>query len=684
MMISEIEKRNKETVSKCRPALAKLLDACDDGPFGELFDSPTRMKNLLMPTPAGGLCAVHDPDDPARDSIEYLDRIPADSPRMIIVLGFGLGYAVKTLHAERPNARALVIIEKDPRMLRAAMKHNDLSALLSDPRVHFFVGPKLDLVNGFVPANRELATIDAQVMLHAPAALYDPEFYNQAYAQVLSHVAGFAKMRSETVALGRVQFENRFRNAAIAYRSAPLTLARDRHDKNPAVIICSGAAAQENAGFLKDAAGRAVLIAVARALPDLLALGVVPDYVAAADPNADAVRHFRALPPARTALIAPITVSPKVAMTGSFSEILWVLTQNGADEILARLWAHQQDMRSGTDPIHHAVAAVGVFGCPQTLLCGTTSDIGPGSEPHGMLAHLVDQNTLVDFHVLPGVELRGARHQGAANDFTIPEGPRKAHRPVPVPKMADVAKRALVCLPEINKVIDLLNEADRLAEDIVRSCRPLIKIEQSGSKASFDRRLSVAMSNSTKLQKKIERQSYVMRAIYEPYAAEFAFAEQEKMSFAGIQNDPARVAESVLAYHNWVLLFDGIRKKGLSRLARNISSINEYCRLLPALEKAFGRKADDTTFAALAHHYVQHHDFNRLFELCDRQGLAASPRLAGFFKQLAQAAAGSAPVPKSAESDLTEYLAVYQEAIGPVQEGNGSRPVTQPMGTGGA
>jgi len=92
---------------------------------------------------------VHSPRDPAREGQRLAEACLSSSTlgggddAPVLVLGFGLGYAAEAINRLAPQ-RPLVIVEKNPGLLRRAFELRDFSRFLSRPGIAFVPGGEGD------------------------------------------------------------------------------------------------------------------------------------------------------------------------------------------------------------------------------------------------------------------------------------------------------------------------------------------------------------------------------------------------------------------------------------------------------------------------------------------------------------------------------------------------------------
>src|SRR5205823_4255217 len=99
------------------------------------------------------------------------------------------------------------------------------------------------------------------------------------------------------IANGRRTAENITRNIGWYVASPSLARLKDRFKRSPAIIVSAGPSLRKNKHLLKDAAGKAVIVAVQTTLQPLLEMGIRPHFVTSLDYHDICTRFFEKLPP---------------------------------------------------------------------------------------------------------------------------------------------------------------------------------------------------------------------------------------------------------------------------------------------------------------------------------------------------------------------------------------------------
>ncbi len=266
-----------------------IWQSLEDSPpttIGEVFITPSGELNLRIKTEDSNRTIImHDPDTPASRGDGFLSNIPEKSRGFVAAMGMGLGYGAMAIINKRPEIRHLVILERNPGIFIQAMRHIDLSPLLSDPKVILSVTPDPDLPTLLAPARRALMLEDIHTLRHLPSFTLDPEGYNDLNDR-LFQICNKANVEGNTnLYHGRTYLKNRFANLKVIHHHFLVDNLHNKFSEVPAILVAGGPSLDKNINQLKNAAGRAVIIAVDSTLPSLMAAEVIPDLVTTIDPQ---------------------------------------------------------------------------------------------------------------------------------------------------------------------------------------------------------------------------------------------------------------------------------------------------------------------------------------------------------------------------------------------------------------
>ena len=289
-----------EVLESLHPLLYRMLS---DPEVPRLPDLEPRDTESGLPTLKFAGLYVHSPRDPEREGEKLAGAFLAESPEAsggdegtVLVLGFGLGYAVEAL-AALAGDRPLVVVERRE-ILRLALETRDLRDLLRRPKL------------AFVPGLDGGAVVEALSGFLKPGADRSPRVFSNrtlverdrpGYAEVESRVrawAGVPDVNDATLGkFGRRMRANLRRNGPILAKLPGIADLRRHLDLSgfPAFLAAAGPSLDTFAGILPEIHKRAPIVAVDTALRFFASCGVEPDFVVVADPQYWNARHLDGL-----------------------------------------------------------------------------------------------------------------------------------------------------------------------------------------------------------------------------------------------------------------------------------------------------------------------------------------------------------------------------------------------------
>lgn len=253
-------------------------------PSGEVRFAPSDEPGVLSATLNGkALASKRRPTEEAR---RWAESVDLDANALIVVHGFALGHHLAALAERCDNFTAILVVEPDLALLRAALARIDHAAWLIKREVRF------------VRCHSDVASLATSMRgLEAPMSFGVCTLVHPASAARLGEtIEAFNKAFPAAIASARthiittlVQSDTTFRNAlanAERYAQTPgIGALKDIAQGRLGVVVAAGPSLKRNVGLLKDPAvrSRCVVVAVQTVLKPLLAMGIRPDFVTAID-----------------------------------------------------------------------------------------------------------------------------------------------------------------------------------------------------------------------------------------------------------------------------------------------------------------------------------------------------------------------------------------------------------------
>lgn len=305
-MSEELRRLNGTLLEQRFPGLLEKLDGPSEGgsPQLRVEMSPKSLPSLR----ADGLW-VHSRFDPAKEAEKLAELAAGDGP--LVAFGFGLGYAVEA--AAKANAdRAIIVVEKEPSVLRLALETRDLRAILTRERLAFVVGGAV----GGLPDD-VLAALDSfggrpSVLSNRPLRSIGSDWYDKAERAVQEWASKDSVNSATLKRFGSRWVRNLVSNLDAIIDLPGIAALTDCCRGFPALLVAAGPSLDEALPNLGEISKRCVVITVDTALRAVLETGVDPDFVVVVDPQYWNARHLDRCPAPRSALITESAVYPSV------------------------------------------------------------------------------------------------------------------------------------------------------------------------------------------------------------------------------------------------------------------------------------------------------------------------------------------------------------------------------------
>ncbi len=204
----------------------------------------------------------------------------------IILYGFGYGNALSSLRERYPD-HVIVVLEREPYILKLTLENRDLSKLIRDPKVIISLVKRGEesrvaetLVKLLSVRLNWGKVVEAVAHNYSRADFYDFESIKNALDKEITPIE---LNRNTMILRSRNVAENVIRNIPDMAEGDSLEALSDIFKGKPAVIIASGPSLSKNIELVKEHQDKACIIAVDSVLSTVYEYGIVPDFVCGVD-----------------------------------------------------------------------------------------------------------------------------------------------------------------------------------------------------------------------------------------------------------------------------------------------------------------------------------------------------------------------------------------------------------------
>lgn len=214
---------------------------------------------------------------PGKEAASQAAEIAAKKPDWVLLFGLGTGALPEALLAS--GMKNVLVYEPSLEILSGAMAAVDISTVLATDNVEVYAD-----LTAFISRVRDIDGFDT--LLSYATGPYKTAFFSE-FSEFNTRVTNAHttnKVCIKTDIESRENWvENYFANIGSLPDCPPIDSLRSAFKGVPMIIAGAGPSLEKNAHLLKNAKGRAVIVAAITAYKPLLKHGVVPDFVIASE-----------------------------------------------------------------------------------------------------------------------------------------------------------------------------------------------------------------------------------------------------------------------------------------------------------------------------------------------------------------------------------------------------------------
>lgn len=237
--------------------------------------------------------------DSLYDNTELLDRwfnqIDNKTYRSrYLLFGLGNGMYVRKLLKEAGEEAAIIVVEPSKEIFAKVMEEFDISDILANKRVVLIVNEVSD--KNFIDFLREILQYEDMTGAVCRSYLNYPVLFKEEYEkfhEVIQHHSNTVEANNTVLKrMGEAYFYGSMYNYIYYVKGKSLIALNKKLPKDiPAILVSAGPSLDKNMKYLREAKGKAFLLAVDSAASALVKNGIIPDMVISIDATKN-MRHF--------------------------------------------------------------------------------------------------------------------------------------------------------------------------------------------------------------------------------------------------------------------------------------------------------------------------------------------------------------------------------------------------------
>ena len=177
----------------------------------------------------------------------------------------------------------IVVVERQPAVFDLALRHVDLTPLLTYPYLDLFVGPRFSVSEMVKRYELNIVVGQGQLIRHHPSAAVFGESFLTLERAVRENIHTLMINWNTMKKFGRDMFANAMTNLPSLIRGTPLERLRGKFSGYPVVCVAAGPSLDKELPQLKKIGNQALIIAIDSAVRTLLTAGIRPHMVATVD-----------------------------------------------------------------------------------------------------------------------------------------------------------------------------------------------------------------------------------------------------------------------------------------------------------------------------------------------------------------------------------------------------------------
>ncbi|MCH7700550.1 MAG: motility associated factor glycosyltransferase family protein [Planctomycetes bacterium] len=360
---------NMAALWRADPQLASLIDDVPDERRLELSETRSGKWTASVPTPDGGRCFLHSRYDPVAEADQLAAAQVRSDCYCYVVLGFGLGYHVRSLFDALVGESILVVCEPSAETLATALTCVDLSDAFASGRLIVLTTTDKSRIHATLAPRQGLTLLGTRFVTHGPSKQIAGEFHNELSRRITEFLE-FARMSLVTlVANAQITCRNIANNLSTYVTTPPIDVLENRFKGMPAVVVSAGPSLAKNVHLLAEAKGRAVICAVQTVLKPLLQRGIRPDFVTSLDFHEMSRHFFEGLGDASE---VHLVAEPKATwhVIDEYPGPVSLLFNPFAEMLLGTQLAARGELKAGATVAHLAFYLARYMGCDPIVFVG--------------------------------------------------------------------------------------------------------------------------------------------------------------------------------------------------------------------------------------------------------------------------------------------------------------------------
>jgi hypothetical protein len=302
--------------------LSKIMSTGTEMPVNFLYDDSGDKPKLMMVHGEYSFCPYGD-KNPARLIDRWASNLNLVPESLYSLSGMGDGSHAKYLLENSGTGINLMVVEKDPALLRETFARFDLSELLANDRFLLGTGEPSDQF--FTPIQGAALTGVAEVnsIAFSPLHMCDEAYYDRVRNELARQYLVMRPLMEVNVRTATNLQENTLKNLPHMIASPDIGELAGKFKDIPFILIGAGPSLDESIDFLREMQDKAIIVSSNSPFRKLINNGIRPHLVVTADPLKTTLAGFQNVKLDHVPLACPFSAYPEIVERFSGRIISW-------------------------------------------------------------------------------------------------------------------------------------------------------------------------------------------------------------------------------------------------------------------------------------------------------------------------------------------------------------------------
>ena len=332
----------------------------------EIIRTKSGLSNLRFKGLPGEQVCLYGMVNPLEEEIERCKDLDLSANKITFLVGIGLGYILHLMKKRMQKGHKVIVFENHAAILKKALSQIDVTELLREDSLAFSLADD-ESVKKIVIKNTATHVSQVEILWGSSRGLEDKKEYLELKERVYKISSQAMSAMLTTVSGGRVLAHNEIENIPKFLFSPGIENLFNRFEKIPGIVISAGPSLERNVHLLKQAEGKALLVATLPVVRVLLAYDIKPDLMISIDFNEGNRLHFEGLWDVKEIpLLYPLFLASSIV--NDFQGDLFAIQP---DEVwLSEHWENKGTLSPSGSVAGFALKAAIALGCDPVVFVG--------------------------------------------------------------------------------------------------------------------------------------------------------------------------------------------------------------------------------------------------------------------------------------------------------------------------